>query len=101
MPANSAKIIKFYHSSLWTKARQHKLEISRGICERCGGVSLEVHHKVPLEDENVDNPTVAIRMNDLELLCSSCHDAVRHESRGVRQDIAFMVEGDVIKRNAK
>jgi 5-methylcytosine-specific restriction endonuclease McrA len=33
-----------------------------------------VHHKVPLNADNVKDPNIALGWDNLELLCKQCHD---------------------------
>ena len=35
---------------------------------------LEVHHKIPLTDQNINNPKIAYSWDNLQLLCKDCHD---------------------------
>lgn len=95
------KILKFYHSSAWKRARSLKRQLSRGICEHCGNAGWEVHHKIPLTLANVDDPKISLDLNNLELLCTSCHDAVRANETEIRSDVAFDENGDLIPRKHK
>ena len=36
-----------------------------------------MHHKVPLTDDNLKNPEIALAWSNLELLCKQCHDEER------------------------
>ena len=38
---------------------------------------LEVHHKIPITPENVNNPQITLNWDNLELLCKTCHDQER------------------------
>lgn len=96
MPTTSKKRDDFYHSPMWKRAQRAKRLQARGICEKCGKAGWEVHHIVPLTDENVDDPNVAIGMDNLMLLCTSCHNAMRAPSGGVRSDVSFDAQGNVI-----
>lgn len=68
----------FYMSGAWIKcARAYKRDRS-GLCERClkNGLIVpgdEVHHKIRLTPENINNPAVALNWDNLELLCKDCH----------------------------
>lgn len=54
------------------------------MCEECwrNGIietgsrdrPLEVHHRIPLTDQNIRNPAIAFGWDNLELLCKDCHD---------------------------
>ena len=77
----------FYTSWIWRKCRKAFAESKGNRCERClkKGIiepgskdrPLEVHHKVPLTADNVQDPDVALNWANLELLCKDCHDAER------------------------
>ena len=83
----SKKVEAFYTSWKWRKCRKAFAESKGNLCERClarGIINagskekpLETHHKIPLTDENVDNPKVSLNWDNLELLCKSCHDEER------------------------
>lgn len=57
------------------------------MCERClaSGLivvgtkqqPLEVHHKIPLTPENINNPDITLNWDNLELLCKDCHETER------------------------
>ena len=84
----SPVIESFYTSWIWRKCRKAYAEHKGNLCERClqRGViepgskdrPLEVHHKVPLTNENVTNPKIALSWDNLVLICSECH----HEEHG-------------------
>ena len=74
----------FYKSRRWQTTRLAYLKSVGGLCERClkrGVINpgtkeqpLEVHHKVPLNADNVKDPNIALGWDNLELLCKQCHD---------------------------
>ena len=87
-PLNRApEIESFYTSWVWRKCRKAFAESKGNLCERClkRGIiqpgskeqPLEVHHKIPLNVDNVKNPDVALAWSNLELLCKKCHDEER------------------------
>lgn len=91
------RILKFYKSKMWIRARDLKRRLAKGICEECGCTGQEVHHIIPLTLENIDNPLISIDQSNLQLLCKSCHDAKRSNAeKEVRSDISFDAEGNVI-----
>ena len=80
----SSEVETFYTSRKWRKCRKAFFEYKGGLCERClkHGIiqpgtkeqPLEVHHKIPLNAQNVKNPDIALGWKNLELLCKQCHD---------------------------
>lgn len=83
----SPEVESFYTSWIWRRCRKAFAESKGNLCERClkRGViepgskdrPLEVHHKVPITAENVNDPGVALNWANLELLCKTCHDEER------------------------
>lgn len=93
---------KFYNSKEWKKCRELYKQSVNGLCERClkkGKYVLgdEVHHKIHLSPNNINNPDITLSFDNLELLCSSCHSK-EHMSKysPVREGISFTETGDVI-----
>ena len=76
----------FYRSWPWIKcARAYKKERG-GLCERCLEKGIitpgeEVHHKIRLTPENIEDPQISLNWENLELLCKNCH---LEEHRGKR-----------------
>ena len=69
------KIIhNFYKSDTWKLARQIKITKANGRCERCGGIGQEVHHIKRLNVDNVNDVSISINPENLELLCKECHN---------------------------
>ena len=81
---HDAAIERFYTTRAWKKCRAAFLQDRGGLCEKClaRGIieagskdrPLEVHHKIPLTAENVNDPKVALNWDNLQLLCKDCHD---------------------------
>jgi 5-methylcytosine-specific restriction endonuclease McrA len=92
--AQGPKVDAFYHSGEWRDARDLKIRMSHGQCEKCGKKGTEVHHIVPLTEDNVGDPNIRVGMGNLMLLCKSCHDSMRgNESHG---RCKFGINGDVV-----
>ena len=67
----------------WIKCSRAYRKEKGGICERCAKKGLivpgmEVHHKIKLTPENINDPMVALNWDNLELLCKDCH-LMEHE----------------------
>lgn len=92
-------IKKFYHSRAWKRVRQQVIQIHRGRCQECGKAGTEVHHKIPLTESNVRDPHISMGLNNLQLLCTSCHDAKRSKESQVRSDLMFDENGDLIQKD--
>ena len=77
---------EFYASWPWIKCQRSYKRSVGGLCERCWSKGLivpgeEVHHKIRLTPENINDPAIALNWDNLELLCKNCHLG---EHRGVR-----------------
>ena len=93
------ELIKFYHSRKWKAVRRHIRHRDQGICQKCGNVGREVHHKIPLSLRNYQTE-LAIDPENLVLLCRSCHLAERGAGM-VRDDVMFDEQGRMIQRKLK
>lgn len=69
---------QFYMSRAWIKCRKAYAQSKGHLCERCWSNGLivpgkEVHHKIRLTPENINDPSIALNWDNLELLCKDCH----------------------------
>lgn len=67
------RLHSFYKSDAWHKARDEVILRAKGRCEVCGKPGTEVHHKIHLTLDNVDDPSIALNLDNL-LLCKECHN---------------------------
>ena len=88
---------RFYSSYAWQRVRAQVYKRAGGLCERCllrglivAGV--EVHHKVRLTPENLEDPTIALNPDNLELLCEGCHHQEHERETQLRTDAFGHVE---------
>lgn len=90
----------FYNSKEWKKARACYISSKFGICERCGQPnSKQVHHKIYLTPENINNPEITLGFDNFELLCDLCHQKEHHEKYSATEwGLAFDENGDLIQR---
>ena len=88
----------FYNSIAWQKCRDGYIQSVQGLCERCikeghyipGYI---VHHKILLMPENINNPDITLRWDNLEYVCHDCHNKEHHGSgEGVTAD-GLMFDG--------
>ncbi|MBQ1296499.1 MAG: HNH endonuclease [Clostridiales bacterium] len=68
----------FYKSKAWQKCRDAYVSSVGGLCERCKTRGLIVageivHHKVHLNVYNIDDESITLNWDNLELLCRKCH----------------------------
>ncbi len=89
--------IWFYNSIIWIKCRDAYKQSKHGICERCGMPGTEVHHKIYLTPENINDPYITLSWDNLELLCASCHSKEHNEKYSpLREDVMFNEKGDLV-----
>ena len=74
-------------------AREIKISSVNGLCERCGAIGQEVHHKKRLNIENAYDASVSINQDNLELLCKDCHNK---EHKRFISTFEFDSNGDMI-----
>lgn len=76
---------QFYSSAQWKNCRAGYIRYRRGMCEAClrKGIitaGTEVHHKIRLTADNINDAGVALNWDNLELLCAKCHDEAHRSS---------------------
>ena len=75
---------KLYKSKRWKECRAAYAASVGHLCERCLAKGLIVpgeivHHKIYITPENVNDPSVTLNFENLELVCRDCH-AREHEA---------------------
>lgn len=80
---------KFYKSKAWVKTRAAFVSCKRGLCERCLAKGIYspgviVHHICHITPENINDPSVTMNFDNLQLLCRNCHAEVHSSKEGSR-----------------
>lgn len=90
----------FYNSKAWRDCQSAYKAHRMGICERCGCANgTEVHHKIMLDENNINDPLITLNFRNLELLCKTCHSIHHNSKYGItRNDVCFDENGDIIPR---
>ena len=83
----------FYKSDTWKLAREIKIRSVNGRCERCGGIGQEVHHRKRVTVDNVEDASISLNPENLELLCKDCHNK---EHKRFSKEMKFDAEGNLI-----
>lgn len=92
----------FYKSSAWKKCRASFIISKHGLCERCNcKTGTIVHHKVYLTLENINDPNITLLFENLELLCSSCHNNEHHSTDVTAEGLRFNEDGELVVDNPK
>jgi len=68
----------FYNSKLWQNVRESILKRDRYLCQihGCYSPAEEVHHKIKLTPENINDVNITVNPDNLVSLCSECHKAI-------------------------
>lgn len=80
---------EIYAAPEWEEARQGAISRANGLCEECerkGKVKhgKEVDHIIELTDENKHRWEIAYCLDNLQLLCSDCHNHKHKRSIGLQ-----------------
>ena len=90
----------FYTSRAWQKCRENYGAYRGWLCESClrrGVLAFGeiVHHKIELTPENINDPSITLGFDNLELLCRQCH-AEAHGSRAKTRRFTIGPNGEII-----
>ena len=72
---------KFYLSKIWRDTREYIYKRDMGLCVRCGKPGEIVHHKIRVSEMTINDPSVLLSFDNLELLCRQCHEAEHYDER--------------------
>lgn len=56
-----------------------------------------MHHRIWLTPENINDPSVSLNFDNLELLCQDCHNKEHHGSEVVADGLMFDEEGNLVE----
>ena len=73
----------FYGSKAWKRCRRTYISsrkaVDGGMCEDCHErPGLIVHHKVHINERNINDPDVTLSHANLRYVCQECHNIVEH-----------------------
>lgn len=89
---------KFYKTTQWKKTRNAYMDMMNGLCERCGDAGYIVHHIEHINSRNINDASVTLNFDNLEVLCLPCHNQEHfrtHES--TREDVTFDEYGQLVQ----
>lgn len=80
---------QFYNSKRWKQCADTYASSKKYLCERCLQAGIfsageEVHHKIRLTPENVNDASISLNWDNLECLCKKCHQAEHMEDASLR-----------------
>ncbi len=89
---------QFYRSQAWKRARQGYIDVRKaidgGLCELCQEEpGTEVHHKIFLRPENIDDENITLNPENFMLLCYDCHQREHEAARRIGQLVAKQRDG--------
>ena len=87
----------FYTSRLWRRTRQLALRRDHYTCHDCASRAEEVHHIIELTPENINNPRIALELDNLMSLCHDCHNKRTAGSGDVLEGYLFDDDGQLIQ----
>ena len=91
--------VSFYNSKAWKDLRQQLIIEAGYKCSKCGKSyllepwQLVGHHKMELTPENVDNVSIALNKDNIEVICKRCHDMVHNRYGFNGQRKVYLVYG--------
>jgi 5-methylcytosine-specific restriction endonuclease McrA len=90
----------FYKSTAWIKCRDAYIKSVYGLCERCGKPGYIVHHKIYLNEKNINDPNITLNWDNLEYVCFECHNKEHEFGRAkksyTRKGLKFNENGELI-----
>ena len=75
----------FYSSKAWKDTRTAYAKYRHNLCELCLAKGIYkpgviVHHKIHIDPQTINDPTVTLNWDNLQLVCRDCH-AMIHDRR--------------------
>ena len=93
---------QFYKTKAWQRARwafiQSRHAVDGGLCQVCGEEpGLIVHHKIWLDDENCNDPEVALNADNFLYECQTCHNKERDPRKATPGRCLYGPDGEIIR----
>lgn len=88
----------FYSSAAWLACRQsyiaERIKADGGLCEECRlRIGYIVHHKINIDESNVNNPEITLNHDNLQYVCKYCHDRMEnHFVKGSRVEVRYVFD---------
>lgn len=88
-------LIQFYTGYDWRQFRLNLILERGNKCQRCGRTTKQSnligHHKIPLTLENVNDSNISLNQNNIDIICSACHNEIENRFGAKKQ--VFIVWG--------
>lgn len=89
---------RFYASAKWKHTQEAVMKAYNYTCQRCGRPAKIVHHRVWLNEQNINSPEITLGWDNLEPLCIECHTCEHLQNGGdTAQGLTFDATGHLIK----
>lgn len=92
---------QFYHSQKWRKCREsyiaERMAIDGGMCEVCHEEpGYIVHHKIWIDETNINNPEITLNHENLRYECLRCHNLEERdgEMKGMERENRYVFDSD-------
>lgn len=84
-----AAIKAFYDSAIWKKQRLYILHRDNFQCQQsgCHKLATEVHHKIELNKDNINDLNITLNEDNLISLCHDCHTRITKEMKSGKDNI--------------
>lgn len=102
---------EFYLSKAWQDVRKTVWLKQNLLCNRChkpvyvDGISDYlpkgkrrtgiVHHKIYLDDSNINDKDITLNIDNLEGLCKDCHELEHNKGQATRNNYYFDEDGNI------
>jgi len=94
----------FYDSDAWKSCRRsyiaNRVSIDGGLCESCHQrIGFIVHHKVMIDESNINDVNITLNHDNLQYVCKWCHDRMENhfvKERGPKIRCEFDENGQPI-----
>ena len=92
---------QFYRSKAWKLARasyiSRRQALDGGLCEVCGvEPGLIVHHTIWLDDDNCNDPDIALNPRRFKYECQTCHNKERDPRKATPGRCVYGPDGEII-----
>ena len=93
---------QFYKSQSWRRSRSgyiaYRVAVDGGLCEVCGScLGKIVHHKIWLNDDNCNDPSVSLAWDNLRYECQDCHNRERNPAAQNTGRICYGPNGEILR----
>lgn len=89
----------FYDSTAWISCRKSyiakRVSIDGGLCESCHQrIGFIVHHKIMIDESNVNDVNITLNQDNLQYVCKYCHDRMENHFIGKGRGLFSRCEFD-------